>query len=76
MNGLSEGKKRAVDQNWGRMATIGFFGQKPGFWAQKKDSLLSPNHVLAKTGKSYAKKKVALAQIVKGEMSCWVIFLG
>ena len=36
MNGLSEGYKRVVDQNWGRMANIGVFGQKPRFWDQKK----------------------------------------
>ena len=36
MNGLSEGYKRAIDQNWGRMAKIGFLDQKPKFWAQKK----------------------------------------
>ena len=36
MNGLSEGYKRVVDQNWGRMAKIGVFGQKPRFWDQKK----------------------------------------
>ena len=36
MNGLSEGYKRAVDQNWGRRAKIGFLDQKPKFWAQKK----------------------------------------
>ena len=36
MNGLSEGYKRAVDQNWGRMAKIGFLDPKPKFWAQKK----------------------------------------
>ena len=28
MNGLSEGYKRAVDQNWGRMAKIGFVWPK------------------------------------------------
>ena len=36
MNGHSEGYKRAIDQNWGPMAKIGFLGQKPKFWAQKK----------------------------------------
>ena len=36
MNGHSEGYKWVIDQNWGRMAKIGFFGQKPRFWAQKK----------------------------------------
>ena len=35
MNGLSEGYKPAVDQNWGRMADIGFFGQKPRFSPKK-----------------------------------------
>ena len=35
MNGLSEGYKWVIDQNWGHMAKIGFFGQKPRFWAQK-----------------------------------------
>ena len=35
MNGLSEGYKQAVDQNWGRLAKIWFLGQKPRFWAQK-----------------------------------------
>ena len=33
---LSEGYKQAVDQNWGIMAKIGFFGQILRFWAQKK----------------------------------------
>ena len=28
MNCLSKGYKQAVDQNWGHMAKIGFFGQK------------------------------------------------
>ena len=36
MNRHSEGYKRAVDQNWGRMAKIGFLDQKTKFWAQKK----------------------------------------
>ena len=63
MNGLSEGNKRADDQNWGHMAKIGFFGQKPRFWAQKKRSLLDSNHVLATTGNSCSKKKVAFSQI-------------
>ena len=65
MKGLSEGYKRAVDQNWGRMAKIGFLDQKPKFWAQKKESLFNSNHVLATTGKSCPKKKVAFAQIIK-----------
>ena len=36
MNGHSEGYKRAVDQNWGHVAKIGFLGQKLKFWAKKK----------------------------------------
>ena len=29
INRHAEGYKWAIDQNWGRMAKIGFFGQKP-----------------------------------------------
>ena len=36
MNGYSEGYQWVIDQNWGRMAKIGFLDQKPKFWAQKK----------------------------------------
>ena len=46
MNRLSEGYKRAVDQNWGHVAKIGFLGETPIFRAQKKRSLLGANHVL------------------------------
>ena len=42
----------------------------------KKRSLLSPNHVLATTGKSCSKKKVAFAQIIKGDNVIWGDFLG
>ena len=55
-----------MDRNWGRMAKIGFLDEKPKFWAQKKAYTFSPNHVLATTGKSCSKKKVAFAQIIKG----------
>ena len=65
MNGHSEGYKRTVDQNWGCVAKIGFFGQKPRFWAQKKHTLLYLNHIPAMTGKSCSKKKVAFSQIKK-----------
>ena len=75
MNGLSEGYKWAVDQNWGCMAKIGFFDEKPRFRAQKK-TLLEPNHVLATPGKSCSKKKVAFAQIIKGENVILGDFLG
>ena len=57
INRHAEGYKWGIDQNWGRMA-------KMGFWAQKKDSLLRIHHVLAKTEKSCSKKKVAFAQII------------
>ena len=76
LNGHSEGYKRTVDQNWGRMAKIGFLDQKPKFWAQKKDSLLGIHHVLATTGKSCSKKKVAFAQIIKGGNVILGDFLG
>ena len=36
MNDLSKGYKQSVDQNWGRVVKIGFFGQKLRFRAQKK----------------------------------------
>ena len=58
MNDLSKGYKQSVDQNWGRVVKIGFFGQKLRFRAQKKHTLLSPNHVPATTGKSCSKKKL------------------
>ena len=50
--------------------------QKLKFWAQKKVPLLYPNHVLATTGKSCSKKKVAFAQIIKGENVILGDFLG
>ena len=36
MNGLYEGYKWVINQNWGRMAKIGFFGKKPkiSFWVK------------------------------------------
>ena len=66
MTDLSEGYKGAVDQNWGRLAKIGFLDQKPRFWAQKKGPLSQIHHVLATTGKSFSKKKSAFSQIIKG----------
>ena len=36
INRHAEGYKWVIDQNWRCMAKIGFFGQKPRFWAQKK----------------------------------------
>ena len=36
ITGHAEGYKCVIDQNWGRMAKIGFLDQKLRFWAQKK----------------------------------------
>ena len=76
MNGLPEGYKRAVDQNWGGMAKIGFLDQKPKFLAKERHSLLYSNHVLATTEKSCSKKKGPFAQIIKGENVILGDFLG
>ena len=54
----------------GSLTKIGVVWQKLDFWTKnrdfgpKKNSLLYPNHVLATTGKSCSKKKVAFAQII------------
>ena len=56
----------------GSSTKIGVVWQKLDFWTKnlsfgpkKRDSLLDSNHVLAMTGKSCSKKKVAFAQIIK-----------
>ena len=49
---------------------------QPAMGRGKKHSLLDPNHVLATTGKSCSKKKVAFAQIIKGENVILGDFLG
>ena len=76
MNRLSEGYKRAVNLNWSRRAKMEFFGPKSRFQAQKKRSLLNEHYVLATTGKSCSKKKVAFAQIIKGGNVILGDFLG
>ena len=53
-----------------------FLDQKMKFWAKKRHSLFNPNHVLATTGKSCSKKKVALGQIIKGGNFILGNFLG
>ena len=67
----------------GSSTKIGVVWQKSDFWAKnrnfgpkKKDSLFNPNHVLATTGKSSSKKKVAFAQIIKGGNIILGDFLG
>ena len=53
------------------------FGQKTKILGKKKkDTLLSAHHVLATTGKSCSKKKVAFAQIIKGGNIILGDFLG
>ena len=76
INRHDKGSKWVIDQNWGRMAKIGFLDQKLKFWAQKKHPLLNFNHVLATTGKSCSKKKSAFAQIIKGGNVILGDFLG
>ena len=56
------------------MTKIGVLWQKSDFWAKnqkfgpkKRHTLFAPNHVLATTKKSCSKKKVAFAQMMKGE---------
>ena len=58
------------------MEKIGFLDQKPKYLAQKKHTLLRANHVLATTGKSCSKNKVAFAQIIKGGNVILGDFLG
>ena len=76
INRHAEGLKWVIDQNWGRMAKVGFLGQKLKFWAQKRHTLFDSNHVLATTEKSCSKKKVAFAQIIKGGNVILADFLG
>ena len=67
----------------GSSTKIGVVWQKSDFWAKKRkfgpkkrESLFNPNHVLATTEKSCSKKKVAFAQIIKGENVILGDFLG
>ena len=62
MNSLSEGYKRAkIGVVWQKMD----FSAKNQDFRPKKKLTSFPNHVLATTGKSRSKKKVAFAQIIK-----------
>ena len=67
----------------GSLTKIGVIWQKSDFWTKnrnfgpkKRESLFSPNHVLATTGKSCSKKKSAFAQIIKGGNVILGDFLG
>ena len=55
---------------------LDFLAKNQNFGPKKRRSLFNSNHVLATTGKSCSKKKSAFAQIIKGEMSFWVIIWG
>ena len=67
----------------GSSTKIGFVWQKLDFLAKNRNfgpkkevPLLGIHHVLATTGKSCSKKKVAFAQIIKGENVILGDFLG
>ena len=53
-----------------------FLAKNRNFGPKKRHSLLVTHHVLATTEKSCSKKKVAFAQIIKGENVILGDFLG
>ena len=53
-----------------------FLAKNRNFGPKKRESLLVTHHVLATTEKSCSKKKVAFAQIIKGENVILGDFLG
>ena len=55
---------------------LDFWAKNRNFGPKKKESLFNSNHVLATTGKSCSKKKVAFAQIIKGGNVILGDFLG
>ena len=67
----------------GHQQKLGSYGKNWIFWPKteifgpkKREPLLYSNHVLATTGKSCSQKKVAFAQIIKGENVILGDFLG
>ena len=64
MSRLSKGYKRIVDKIWGRVAKIGFWGQKPRFQAQKNDTKSWP-----RTGKIVRKIITLFAKRKSGRFS-------
>ena len=58
MNRLSEGYRQAVDQNWGRMAKIGLFGQKRDFGPKKSVHFLGFTMFWARPEKVVQRKKL------------------
>ena len=64
LHGLNvEGYKPLFAKNWGPIAKNGFRGQNTNFWAKKKSTLLTTNHVPAMAGQSCLKKKVPFFQM-------------
>ena len=61
-NGLSEGYKRGIDQNLGRMAKIGFFVLKRTFWAQKKAHFLILTMFWPQSERVVQRKKLPLSK--------------
>ena len=62
---------RAKNGSWTKIRVVwqklDFWTKNRNFGPKKRGSLFNPNHVLATTEKSCSKKKVAFAQIIKGE---------
>ena len=75
INHHAEGWKWVIDQNWGRMANIGFFGQKPRFWAQKNIHFWG-RAMFWPRPKKVVQKKVAFAQIIIAQNIILGDFLG
>ena len=63
MNRHSDGYKWVNHQNWGLIAKNRIFWPKTEILGSKNVTLLGISHVLATTGKSCSKKKVAFAHI-------------
>ena len=60
MNRLSESYQRAVDQNWGHMANIGFFGQKTEILDPKKNHFFNLTMFWPRPEKGVQRKKLPL----------------
>ena len=60
MNSLSEDYKRAIDQNWGRMAKIRFFGKKNEISGPKKTHFFTLTMFWPRLEKVVQRKKLLL----------------
>ena len=70
---IIKGENVILGDFWGKTH---FLAKNRNFGPKKKEPLFNPNHVLATTEKSCSKKKVAFAQIIKGENVILGDFLG